>query len=293
MKKIIAAAVTTAFVAPAFAADVTLSGASEWSQVNNKTSTATTNNAQMDTSFTIGFSTETAAGVGVSGSINMDAAGANDGGNTIALSGAFGKVSFGDNAGAMDSIDGATDGYKVIDHDASTSSMNFNDAAVTWSLPSLAEGVSVMVAYSPKDAETGANAAGTAADQSGVMVAYSAGDFSVKAAQQEEGTDKDQGITLTYAIQGVSLAYESHQNNASGTKTNYNGVGASYTMGDISARWSNVTEKTSGGSNVSDRNSFGAYYSLGGGVTLFAEKSSEDIESGNEDETAIGIEVKF
>jgi hypothetical protein len=296
MKKIIAAAVATAFVAPAFAADVTLSGASEWSYVDNSTTSATTKNSQMDTSFTIGASTETASGLAVSASINMDAAGANDGGNTITISGGdFGTISLGDNAGAMDSIDGATDPYKVIDHDASSASVqNFSDAAVAWTLPAIAEGLSVKVAWSPADAETGANAAGTTADQSGVMVGYSVAGLGIKLAQQDTGTDKDRGMTLTYSIEGLNLAYETHQNKVSaGTKTNYNAYGLTYGMGDITFAYSNVLEKVSGGADLSDRTSFGIHYNLGGGVLAFAESSSENIESGKEDETAIGIAVSF
>jgi predicted porin len=226
----------------------------------------------------------------------MDAAGANDGGNTITISGGdFGTISLGDNAGAMDSIDGATDPYKVIDHDASSASVqNFSDAAVAWTLPAIAEGLSVKVAWSPADAETGANAAGTTADQSGVMVGYSVAGLGIKLAQQDTGTDKDRGMTLTYSIEGLNLAYETHQNKVSaGTKTNYNAYGLTYGMGDITFAYSNVLEKVSGGADLSDRTSFGIHYNLGGGVLAFAESSSENIESGKEDETAIGIAVSF
>jgi len=296
MKKIIAAAVATAFVAPAFAADVTLTGSSEWSYVDNSTTSATTKNSQMDTAFKIGASTETASGLSVSASIVMNADGTNDGGNTIQISGGdFGSISLGDNAGAMDSIDGATDPFKVVDHDASSASVqNFSDAAVAWTLPVIAEGLSVKVAWSPADAETGANAAGTTADQSGVMVGYSVAGLGIKLAQQDTATDKDQGMTLTYAIEGLGLAYETHQNKVSaGTKTNYNAYGATYSMGDITFAYSNVLEKVSGGADLSDRTSFGIHYDLGGGVLAFAESSSENIESGKEDETAIGITVSF
>ena len=53
MKKIIAAAVTAAFVAPAFAADVTMSGSQEFNyQDNNGTTTA-----EIDGDFNVGAST--------------------------------------------------------------------------------------------------------------------------------------------------------------------------------------------------------------------------------------------
>ena len=85
MKKIIAIAVASAFAAPAMAADVSLSGYSEWSHVEQSGTATTVTNAQMDTSFTIGFTTETANGVAVSGDINMDADGTHDGGNSLTV----------------------------------------------------------------------------------------------------------------------------------------------------------------------------------------------------------------
>jgi len=296
MKKIIALAVASAFVAPAFAADVSLSGYSEWSHVEKTTTSTTTTNAQMDTSFTIGFTTETANGLAVSGDINMDADGTHDGGNSISLAGPFGKITLGDDHGAMDSIDGATDPFLVVDHDATTGSVqNFNDADVTWTLPTLAEGLTVKMAYSPKDAETGAHAGdGTESDQFGVMAGFSIAGLGVKVASQEEGTEKDQGVTLTYAIEGLGLAYESHQNEtAAGVKVNYRAYGAKYSMGDITFAYSNAAEKTSGGADIADTTAFGVHYDLGGGVKAFAESASEDIISTKPDTTAVGIVVAF
>jgi outer membrane protein OmpU len=297
MKKIIATAVATAFVAPAFAADVTLSGYSEWSHVEKSTTATVTTNAQMDTSFTIGFSTETAAGLGVKGDINMDADGTHDGGNSLTITGEFGSVTLGDDSGAMDSIDGATDPFLVVDHDATTgSTQNFSDADVTWTLPALAEGLTVKLAYSPKDTESGAHATdeGTVSDQFGVMVGFSVAGLGVKVASQEVGTDKDQGVTLTYAIDGLGLAYESHQNEVSnGTKVNYRAYGATYSMGDITLAYSQTAEKTSGGADIADTTAFGIHYDLGGGVKAFAESASEDIISTKPDTTAVGIAVTF
>jgi hypothetical protein len=300
MKKIIAAAVASAFVAPAFAADITLSGSSEFSHVEKQTTTTTNTDAQTDMMFAIGFSTETANGIAVSGTIAMDADGTHDGGNNITLSSAaFGKLVLGDASGAMDSIDGATDGYYVVDHDATTGSVqNFVDTSVAWTLPTLAEGVTVMLSYSPKNQSTSSGAAsvneGQTADVAGVMVGFSMAGLGVKVASEESGTDKDQGVTLTYKINGVSLAYESHQNEiADGTKTNYKGYAVDYSMGDLTLQYSNVEEKQSGGSAIADTTAFGVSYSLGGGVTVFAENASDDVISTKPDTTAVGITVSF
>jgi hypothetical protein len=100
MKKIIAAAVATAFVAPAFAADVTLTGSQEFSLVSNQTTTATSDTAATDTAFTIKASTETANGLSISTDINMDGDGTHDGGNSINISGPMGSIVLGDDSGA-------------------------------------------------------------------------------------------------------------------------------------------------------------------------------------------------
>jgi hypothetical protein len=298
MKKIIAAAVATAFVAPAFAADVTLSGSQEFSLVSNQTTTATTDTAATDTAFTIKASTETANGLSISTDINMDADGSHDGGNSINISGPMGSIVLGDDSGALDSIDGKTDPFLVVDHDAkgtTTSQQNFSDAAVTWTLPTLAEGLTVKAAYSPSGGDAGVNstAEGTSADQSGVVVSYAMGPVFVGYASQDVGTDKDQGGVITYTFEGLTLAYESFQNKtAAGAKSNYKAIGAQYSMGDMTFAWASTEEDTDD-SNISEGTAYGVHYNLGGGVNVFAESSKEDVESGLEEETAIGIRVAF
>jgi hypothetical protein len=99
---------------------------------------------------------------------------------------------------------------------------------------------------------------------------------------------------LTYSIDGLGLAYESHQNETSaGVKVNYRAYGATYNMGDITLAYSNAAEKTSGGSDIADTTAVGIHYDLGGGVKAFAESASEDIISTKPDTTAIGIAVTF
>ena len=130
MKKIIAAAVTAAFVAPAFAADVTLSGSQEFNyQDNNGTTTA-----EIDGTVAVGASTQTANGLDVSAVIKYDDAGAADGGASLSIaSGDMGKVSLGDVSGAVDAIDDINDwGYE------GTTGVGGDDASLLWSLPSIA-----------------------------------------------------------------------------------------------------------------------------------------------------------
>ena len=297
MKKIIALAVAGALSAPVMAADVTVSGYSIFSLRDNSTTTATTDEMQNESGFSIKASTETNAGYSVSTDINIEADGTNDGGNSIDVSGPMGKIVIGDDSGALDSIDGKTDPFIVVDHNASSASVqNFNDAALTWTLPALAEGVAVKVAYSPQDGGSGDAyvAEGVSSDLAGVLVTYTNGPLFIGVGSEETGTDSDQGIVATYAMAGAKVAYESFQNETSGgTKTNYNAIGLTYTTGDITLAYSSADEKESGGNKLSDRTAYGVHYNLGGGVVVFAEASNESIESGEEEETAVGIKFAF
>jgi outer membrane protein OmpU len=298
MKKIIALAVAGAFVAPVMAADVTISGDAIFALVDNKKTSATTNTINSESDFTIKASTETANGLSVSMDINMEADGTNDGGNSIDVAGAFGKIVIGDDSGALDSIDGKTDPYFVVDHNASDASVqNFNDAGVTWTLPSLASGVSVKVTYSPEDGGSGDAyvAEGIKSDMAGILVTYKNGPLFLGVASEETGTDSDQGIVATYSVAGVTVAYETFQNETgAAVKTNYNALGATYKTGDLTLAYSSVDEKESGGGDrLSDRTAYGVHYNLGGGVVVFLESSDESIETGNEEETAVGISMKF
>ena len=111
MKKVLLT--TSAIVgltAPAFAADVTLSGSQEFNyQDNNGTTTA-----EIDGTVAVGASTQTANGLDVSAVIKYDDAGAADGGASLSIaSGDMGKVSLGDVSGAVDAIDDINDwGYE-------------------------------------------------------------------------------------------------------------------------------------------------------------------------------------
>ena len=115
MKKLIAAAVATAFVAPAFAADITISGDQEFAYTdsNGQNSTA------IDGDFNIKASTETANGIAVSADINVSDEGEDDGSNSLTLSGDFGKLDLGDTSSAADSVDDRTD-YSYVTGVATT-----------------------------------------------------------------------------------------------------------------------------------------------------------------------------
>lgn len=294
MKKLVALAVAGAFIAPVYAAEISLSGVTEFSLVNTKTTAATSEQIVQDASFSVKASTETAGGLKISADINMSAVGIHDGGNSIDISGPFGKLAVGDEAGAMDSIDGQGDVFKVVDHDkTSGTTMNFKDAGVSYTLPTLIPNLTAKLTYSPKNGSNFADN-GIDGDHSGFVVTYKAGPVSLGAATQEVGTDKDQGFAVAYSASGIKVSYEAMQNKTSANvKTNYNSLGVSYKMADMTFAFTNTKETVSGGAVLGDTIAYGVHYNLGGGVLAFFEVASEDVQADKPDTTALGVEFKF
>jgi hypothetical protein len=289
MKKIIAAAVATAFVAPAFAADITISGASEAIFIDTAGSTST----QVDQVFTVAASTELANGMTVSTDINMGADDDgetglfNEGGNSLTISGAFGKVDIGDTSGAVDAIDDVTESAKELGQGT-----DGNDAAVLWTLPSLAEGLTVNVSLNT-DTNTADGDVDSAGKANGVSVKYSNSGFTVGYGVNEYDSNIEEAIyNATYSMSGIMVAMESLKDTtAAGVETKQNAYGITYTTGDLMLGWE--TQETSSAGTVStDYTIFTAQYSLGGGVTAYIE-TSDDAKTANSDTTAAGLEFKF
>jgi len=289
MKKIIAAAVATAFVAPAFAADITISGASEAIFIDTAGSTST----QVDQVFTVAASTELANGMTVSTDINMGADDDgetglfNEGGNSLTISGAFGKIDIGDTSGAVDAIDDVTESAKELGQGT-----DGNDAAVLWTLPSLAEGLTVNVSLNT-DSNTADSDVDTAGKANGVSVKYSNSGLTVGYGVNDYDSNVEEAIyNATYSMSGIKVAMESLKDTtAAGVETKQNAYGITYQTGDLMLGWE--TQETSSAGTVStDYTIFTAQYSLGGGVTAYIE-TSDDAKTANSDTTAAGIEFKF
>ena len=289
MKKIIAAAVAAAFVAPAFAADVTISGAGEVIFIDTAGATST----QVDQVFTVGASTELANGMTVSTDISMGADAStetglfNEGGNSVTISGAFGKIDIGDTSGAVDAIDDTTESAKELGQGT-----DGDDAAVLWTLPSLAEGLTVNLSINT-DTNTADATTSSAGKANGASVKYSNSGFTVGYGVNEYDSNVEEAIyNATYSMSGVTVALESLKDTtAAGVETKQNAYGLTYKTGDLLLGWE--TQETSSAGTVStDYTIFTVQYSLGGGVTAYIE-TSDDAKTANSDTTAAGLEFKF
>jgi len=289
MKKIIALAVASAFVAPAFAADVTISGASEAIFIDTAGATST----QIDQAFTVGASTELANGMTVSTDINMGADDDgetglfNEGGNSVTISGAFGKVDIGDTSGAVDAIDDVTESAKELGQGT-----DGNDAAVLWTLPTLAEGLTVNLSMNT-DSSTVDSDVDTAGKANGVSVKYSNSGLTIGYGVNEYDSNVEEAVyNASYSMSGVKVALESLKDTtAAGVETKQNAYGLTYTTGDL-LLGVETQETSSAGSVSTDYTIYTVQYSLGGGVTAYIE-TSDDAKTTDSDTTAAGLEFKF
>ena len=291
MKKIIAAAVATAFVAPAFAADVTLTGAMELSYLNEKTTSSTTKTIAEDGSYQISASTETAGGLSVTASMGIESDGSREttGNKGLIVSGPHGTLTLGDTSGAVDQLDSALGHAKVI-HGAGLAGRN--DASVAWKLPSLAEGLSVTLTYSPEAGSTDEAASMVTSDTNGVALKYAINDITLGYAQEDvAGTDYTL-MAVGYSYAGAGIKYENNEKNAAGTITDNTAWSLSYSMGNATVVYSNESVESAGTKSV-DNTGIALHYDLGGGVMFFAESEEDDKASTLDENFAVGMAMKF
>jgi hypothetical protein len=289
MKKIIAAAVATAFVAPAFAADVSLTGDQAVMYVNGDSSTTMVTNGD----FNVKASSETANGWSIAADLNIGcgagcAAGTgntiySEGGNSLTVSGPFGKVDLGDASGAVDALDDTTDwGYYA------TQGSSGNDASLLWTLPSFAEGLTVNVSHTADD-----NSIDSATASDGWSFKYAAQGFAVGyGANEYEAGEEEKIVNASYGMAGAKVAYEQHTDTTdAGVDTDTTSIGLTYTTGDITIAYEGQKIESEG-TTENDTTALGIHYSMGGGVTTFVESLS-DSEDSTADATVVGIHLAF
>jgi len=289
MKKIIAAAVATAFVAPAFAADVSLTGDQAVMYVNGDSTTTMITNGD----FNVKASSETANGWSISADLNIgcgascaDGSGStiySEGGNSLTVKGPFGSLDLGDASGAVDALDDTTDwGYYA------TTGSGGNDASILWPLPATVDGMTVNMSHTADD-----NSIDSATASDGWSVKYSAEGFTVGYGSNEYEAGEEETIVIaSYSMAGAKVAYEAHTDTtAAGVDTDTTSLGLTYTTGDITIAYEGQTVE-SAGSTSADTTAVGIHYSMGGGVTSFVE-SKGDSKDSSADATVVGIHLAF
>jgi hypothetical protein len=291
MKKIIAAAVATAFVAPAFAADVTLTGAMELSYLNEKTTSSTTKTIAEDGSYQITASTETDGGLSVTASMGIESDGSREttGNKGLIVSGPHGTLTVGDTSGAVDQLDSAL-GHAYVIHASGLGGRN--DASVAWKLPTLVENLSITATYSSEDGAADEADGFTTADTQGVALKYSINDLSIGYAQEDVAGVDYSMIALGYSFGGATLTYENNEEDNAGTTEDNTAWSLAYSMGNTTIVYSNESVESAGTKSV-DNTGIAVHYDLGGGVVVFAESEEDDKASTLDENFAVGMAMKF
>ena len=276
MKKIIALAVAGAFVAPAFAADVTLTGDVEFVFENYKGDGTSGDQGDADITIT---ATEEANGIAITAYVENEA-GTQDA--AVSFAGDFGTIKVGNDAfdagTAMDEKADKAEFGLGASNMAMPSTMDLN---AMWTLPAMVDGLTVNVSQSYSAGtndtstanENSATAYGLSYSMGAVAVTYgsinddsvtyepahtsisfTSGPIYVAAAQTENdgaaNTDSS-SVSAVYNYGGGNLYVESQTVDTNGTKASNTGVGVSYAIGGA-----NVYVQSISGDTDSENGSF-------------------------------------
>jgi hypothetical protein len=290
MKKIIALAVAGAFVAPAFAADVTLTGEVEYT-LSSSDGVNDYDTSQADLLIT---ATETLDnGMTVSAYISPEAAnGAADNTDTLlTLTGSFGEITVGDDGDyGYNAFDNKTD-VASSGGDFSIDSGNANTIGGLQFKPNLGiEGLSVAIGYAAGDA--------AGEEESGFGIQYAAGGFAVSYGKADvDGDDTDAShVSLSYSSGPFYVAYDNYETQGGTDGDATTAVAGTYTMGDIKFFVERATIQDATNMDVNDT-IYGLEYGVGP-LDLYIVQITDQTASSataytEADTTRVGVEYQF
>jgi hypothetical protein len=243
----------------------------------------------LDGTVKVSATSELPNGMSVTATTALDEAGSADGGTSLTFSGEFGKIALGDVSGAIDAVDDVTDwGYEATS--GSGGSSGATDAHLLWTLPTLAEGLTINVSASAQNSEGGGQDA--EAEASGVSIKYAAGSFSIAYGTQDNDDGTSHSLAnATFTTGGLTLGAEQlTDTSAASVDTDYKALGAQYAMGDTTFFVENMTQ-SSAGSTSKDITAFGISHAVGD-VTFFAE-TKDDAKTASAETTYFGASYSF
>ena len=299
MKKIIAAAVATAFVAPAFAADVTLSGDVEYTFKSKGT---VVSGSTGDADFKITATEELGNGLSVMAYVDIDADYMDAASDTIRpskmeISGAFGKVEIGNDAGeAIGEYDEVADvaesgaGYTLSDNHSQDNSVVFHPATGI-------EGLNVAISYG-----AGSSTEDTTAWSYGLQ--YSVGGMTAAYGTiNKEGSAYNASVmSLSGAFGPVYVAYEQINNPehafdgttdmAENDESTSVGVTYNYGAGKLFYEANSVKDNDAATLDT-EASAFGASYKIGALNTYISFINEKTNATQEDDATVVGVEYAF
>jgi len=322
MKKIIALAVAGAFVAPAFAADVTVGGSLKYDYISTDFTDIGDKVSTDDNNIYVSATQELDNGLSVSAKFTVvddTTSGTEHQGTALTLSGEMGSISVGDNSGALD----ATGDYTDISPVFGGFDADGGDQAILVSLPTV-NGVSIKASMSPNgdnyvnnEGNTDLDGDAEGREASALSLTYSMGPVTAYYGTQEADRAEAQSITTTaygfkYSANGIYVAYEMGEADNVATSTtyaeldatddlDYKGFAAKYTMSNLTVgvEMQSTKEKSEATSfkAIEDETVMFLEYDLGGAQVYVASRSSDSdyatTVNAQADQTAVGVKFAF
>jgi len=296
MKKIIAAAVATAFVAPVMAADVTVTGEVEYT-LSNSDGLNTFSSGTQDV--TITATEELANGLTVSAFVRNDtgagdAAGLAEVDSAVKISGGFGSIEIGKDAtqagGAYDDKSDVASGGGAADAEISDGIDTFG--SITFMPNTGVSGLSLAIGMSAADGQN--------EESFSYGAQYSAGGFSIAygAVDTDLATDETPTIISASFASGPVYIGVDRASNIGGTDgTDSMGIGATYSLGDITLEIERQTNEHATNIDATDT-VYGATYAVGGGLEVYVAMETDETATSSTvktkaENTIVGVEYKF
>jgi hypothetical protein len=297
MKKIIALAVASAFVAPVYAAEITVGGVLQYHFASNSEASSSdfknadqileiTATSELDNGLTVTgyFAIEASRDNAVTDSTGDTSASAvSDGGDAITIAGDFGKLSIGNASGALD----ATGDYTDIAPLNGEFGGDGDDASIVYAAPVM-NGLEFVVSMTPE---------GDASEPEGTSysLTYGVNGFEFYAGADDTDTvaDGQNAYGVKGSFSGIFFAYEkANQSDATAGDTDFTGVAVSYKMGATTIGYENQKTEVNG-AGTSDEDNLFISHSLGGGVTVYAQNTTDDDTTTKVDSSYVGIKYAF
>jgi hypothetical protein len=284
MKKIIAAAVAAAFVAPAFASDVTVSGDVEYFFISGNSGKTYSDSGDQDV--VVSGSSDIGNGLTATASLELDGSDSDlNSDSSLTIAGSFGSVAVGD---AVDTAIEAFDEKSDKAEQGGTSGDNaIGDTHTMLLKPAVGvEGLDLALSYSTTTASaTSAKTITSYAAQytmGGITVAYGVAD--------KEETDAQQSSTgVGFAVGPISVGYEAIQNDGFVEDTDQTNVGVAYNYGQGNIFFETGEVDVSG--TKTETTAYGISYKMGA-VNLYVLNNEVDTTTDTED-TYVGVEYAF
>jgi hypothetical protein len=299
MKKIIAAAVATAFVAPAFAADISVSGDIEYRYVMSADDGIA--GAYDDSDIKVTATEELANGMTITAFVELldakstasaDVGATAQGGDTeiiVSMPG-MGTVSMGAGDHAANRVDELGSPADTGMGAASIAASDGTTLVTNWTLPQLVNGLTVNVSAGLDDS-TQIDSVDNETNSTSYGLSYNMGSFTVAyGAMDTEGAAYSPSyIGAQFSAGALTVGVDSASDDGlAGTDSQE--IGATYNLGDTAVYVQTQSVATAGGSTVNS-SAFGVLHSVGGGLQLRAESINSD--TATDDQTTIAVLYAF